>query len=66
MITKLLKLTRRTIPKSVWRNTFEPLEVEHIEVWPQVELTPYQVKKITQAKAWWGRVRNNISRELDK
>lgn len=57
---KLLLLKLRPIPKSVWRNTFEAEDVPHVEVWPQVELTPYQTKKVNQAKAWWDRGRVRI------
>lgn len=65
-ILSIFKLQLRPMPKSVWRNIFPP-EVEYTDTFSDVvELTPYQTKKVNQAKAWWGRVRNNISRELDK
>ena len=65
---KILHIIRRAVPKSIlWQEQAynEAKEVEHIEVFPERELTKEECRNATLIQAWASRQAKNIYRELN-
>lgn len=61
---KLFSFIPRLIPQSIMRQS-QVEEVEHEEVFPERELTPFQVRKVNQLRLTHNRALKMIYRELN-
>ena len=61
----ILNLIKRPVLQSINRQ-MQCDEVDHVEVWPERELTPNQVRTINRLKAIWQWQSTKIYKELNK
>lgn len=59
-----MNIIKRLIPQSIMRQS-QVDEVEHEEVFPERELTPFQVRKVNQLRITHARALKMIYRELN-
>ena len=59
-----MNIIKRLIPQSIMRQS-QVEEVEHEEVFPERELTPFQVRKVNQLRLTHNRALKMIYRELN-